>query len=252
MYILGLLVFSQIVLESLPISSSTHVMALSQALARWGFQVPQLSEAMLHLMHAPNIIVVCAALSWWYVPTAGYWRSQEIKRHAFWYGIMLAISTALTVATYCRFCIHANPVWGYRFGLLITAALLFLSHFRREEHAPLRLWHAVLIGMVQSLALLPGVSRLGSTYASGRLLGWSPKRALTYSLFLQIILMSGAFVRSLPALWREAHVLLDPQLLFIVGCAMLVAYGFLRFVMECAERRRLWWFSGYLVFFSLL
>ena len=253
MYILGLLVFTQIVLESLPISSSTHVMLLSQAFTGWGYAIPQLSEPMMHLMHAPNIIVVCAALSWWYMPTAGYWRSHEIKRHAFWYGLMLFVSTTITVITY--YLLKSGALiapWHYRIGLLVTATLLLLAHLRRSENAPLCFWHAFFVGVVQSASLLPGVSRLGSTYAAGRILGWSPKRSLTYSLFLQLILMSGAFVSSLPALWHEASVLCDTRLLFIVGCAMLMASVLLRFVMEVAEQRRLWWLSGYLVLVSLL
>lgn len=247
MYILGLLVFVQIVLESLPISSSTHVVLLSRILRSCGYAVPPLTESMLHLMHAPSIIVVCASLVWWYGPTARHWRSSENQRHVWWYCIMLSFSTLMTVVAYFLLIDSAMPQWGYQGGLMITGGLLLATLGQRLEHNPLKFWHAFVVGAFQSLAVLPGVSRLGATFAAGRFLGWSPKRALTYSLCLQLILMTGALFRSLPALWAEACVLCDVRLLFIVGCAMLCGSVLLRYVMQLVEERRIWWFGVYLM-----
>lgn len=56
--------------------------------------------------------------------------------------------------------------------LLVTAALLAFSHFakprQRENISP---WHAFVIGIAQAVAVLPGLSRSGSTIATGLLLG---------------------------------------------------------------------------------
>ena len=71
--------------------------------------------------------------------------------------------------------------------LLVTAALLTLTHFyhpKEKEHiSPL---HAFIIGIAQAVAVLPGLSRSGSTIATGLLLGNSKKTLAQFS-FLMVI-----------------------------------------------------------------
>ena len=71
--------------------------------------------------------------------------------------------------------------------LLVTAALLAFSHFakprQRENISP---FHAFVIGIAQALAVLPGLSRSGSTIATGLLLG-NKKEKLAQFSFLMVI-----------------------------------------------------------------
>ena len=71
--------------------------------------------------------------------------------------------------------------------LLITAALLAFSYFakprQKENISPL---HAFIIGIAQALAVLPGLSRSGSTIATGLLLG-NKKERLAQFYFLMVI-----------------------------------------------------------------
>jgi len=71
--------------------------------------------------------------------------------------------------------------------LLVTACLLALTHFykpqEREEISPL---HAFIIGIAQAVAVLPGLSRSGSTIATGLLLG-NKKQNLAQFSFLMVI-----------------------------------------------------------------
>lgn len=71
--------------------------------------------------------------------------------------------------------------------LLVTAALLTLTHYarpRQREHlSPL---HAFIIGVAQAFAVLPGLSRSGSTIATGLLLGNSRQTLAQFS-FLMVI-----------------------------------------------------------------
>lgn len=72
-------------------------------------------------------------------------------------------------------------------SLLVTAALLTMTHFyvpKEKEHiSPL---HAFIIGIAQAIAVLPGLSRSGSTIATGLLLGNSKKNLAQFS-FLMVI-----------------------------------------------------------------
>lgn len=71
--------------------------------------------------------------------------------------------------------------------LLVTAALLALTHYYkpqpREQLSPV---HAFIIGVAQALAVLPGLSRSGSTIATGLLLG-NKKETLAQFSFLMVI-----------------------------------------------------------------
>ena len=71
--------------------------------------------------------------------------------------------------------------------LLVTALLLALTHFykpkERETISPV---HAFIIGVAQAVAVLPGLSRSGSTIATGLLLGNSRKSLAQFS-FLMVI-----------------------------------------------------------------
>ena len=71
--------------------------------------------------------------------------------------------------------------------LLVTAALLVFSYYarprQRENISPL---HAFIIGLAQAVAVLPGLSRSGSTIATGLLLG-NKKEKLALFSFLMVI-----------------------------------------------------------------
>ena len=71
--------------------------------------------------------------------------------------------------------------------LLVTAMLLTFSYYakpRQREH--ISWWNALVIGIAQAVAVLPGVSRSGSTIATGLLLG-NKKEKLAQFSFLMVI-----------------------------------------------------------------
>ncbi|MBO7542182.1 MAG: undecaprenyl-diphosphate phosphatase, partial [Bacteroidales bacterium] len=71
--------------------------------------------------------------------------------------------------------------------LLVTATLLAFAYFakprQRENISPV---HAFIIGIAQAIATLPGLSRSGSTIATGLLLG-DKKEKLAHFSFLMVI-----------------------------------------------------------------
>jgi undecaprenyl-diphosphatase len=71
--------------------------------------------------------------------------------------------------------------------LLVTSVLLIFSYYakpRQKEH--LSLWDAFVIGVAQACAVLPGLSRSGSTIATGLMLG-NKKEKLAQFSFLMVI-----------------------------------------------------------------
>ncbi len=71
--------------------------------------------------------------------------------------------------------------------LLVTAALLAMTHFyKAQEKETISPLHAFIIGIAQAVAVLPGLSRSGSTIGTGLLLG-NNRQSLAQFSFLMVI-----------------------------------------------------------------
>ena len=71
--------------------------------------------------------------------------------------------------------------------LLVTALLLAFSYFAKpRQRNRISGWHAFLIGVGQAVAVMPGLSRSGTTIATGLLLG-NKKEKLAQFSFLMVI-----------------------------------------------------------------
>ncbi|MBQ9472837.1 MAG: undecaprenyl-diphosphate phosphatase [Bacteroidales bacterium] len=71
--------------------------------------------------------------------------------------------------------------------LLVTASLLAFSYWAKpRQREQISVWHAFVIGLAQAAAVMPGLSRSGSTIATGLLLGDKKERLAQFS-FLMVI-----------------------------------------------------------------
>lgn len=79
-------------------------------------------------------------------------------------------------------------------GLLVTAALLWYGSNlpSRGEGRPLTLRTGILVGLIQGVAVLPGISRSGSTIVGGMKSGMSPLDAFRFSFLLSLPAIFGA------------------------------------------------------------
>ena len=83
------------------------------------------------------------------------------------------------------------------FCFLFTGSMLYFASKcvkGRKTAKDMTVWNAVLIGLFQGVAILPGVSRSGSTISSGLLLGFSKKFIVQFSFILGIPAILGASV----------------------------------------------------------
>lgn len=90
-------------------------------------------------------------------------------------------------------------------------------------------WRALFIGLTQVLALIPGVSRSGSTIIAGRLAGLSPAAAAEYSFLASLPIMLGVTLKTLVS---DKVYLMDNLVPLLVGNLMafvagIIAVGFL-------------------------
>lgn len=82
--------------------------------------------------------------------------------------------------------------------LLLTAALLAFSHwFKPKKEGSVTFKDAFIIGIAQAIAVLPGVSRSGSTIATGLMLGNKKTEIARFSFLMVLIPIMGANVKKL-------------------------------------------------------
>jgi undecaprenyl-diphosphatase len=121
---------------------------------------------------------------------------------------------------------HLGQPWQIAIFLAAFGALLWIADRRpeRETISDLRIGRAVLIGVSQILALMPGVSRSGITITTGRFSGLTRDAAARFSFLLLIPIVLGA------VLYKGAKVLVNPLPAgstgpFLVGTIASVAVG---------------------------
>ena len=83
------------------------------------------------------------------------------------------------------------------FMLILTGLLLFLSDKLSRKNGLVNTKNALLLGVVQAIAILPGISRSGSTIAVAVLLGINRERAARFSFLMVLPLIFGAMAKEI-------------------------------------------------------
>ena len=79
--------------------------------------------------------------------------------------------------------------------LLITAALLFFTYFKKNDSKKsISYTDAIIIGLAQALAILPGISRSGSTISMALLLNVNREKATKFSFLMVLIPIFGILI----------------------------------------------------------
>ena len=133
--------------------------------------------------------------------------------------------------------------------LIVTGLLLWLTRRTRASVNQARSDHltpknALIIGIVQGLAIIPGISRSGSTISIGLLLGIDREMAARYSFLLSIPAIIGAGLLSLMESLSQADLAIRATLLGAFTAA-LVGYAALKLLLQVVKKGRLYIFAPY-------
>jgi undecaprenyl-diphosphatase len=129
--------------------------------------------------------------------------------------------------------------------LLVTGLLLLLTVLRKNPSGPVTPFKAFLVGIAQSVAMLPGISRSGSTICAALYQNVTPQRAADFSFLMLFPVVIGAMmIQGLEVV--EAGVSLAwPSLLIGAVIAYVSGIVAIKLVLEFVRRGNLRYFAYY-------
>jgi len=132
-------------------------------------------------------------------------------------------------------------------ALVATAALLLLSRWAGDGMRRLTLLSALVIGVVQGVAILPGISRSGATIAVALLLGIDREMSARFSFLLAVPAILGALLLEVGDAGVSGVVDAAPVLVVGFMAAAVTGVVALALLVPLVRRGRLSYFAAYLI-----
>jgi undecaprenyl-diphosphatase len=236
------------VTEFLPVSSSGHLVILEHFL---GVQQPQLTLVVfLHFGTLLSILVV--------------FRAEVIALFSVNRRVLVLILMGNIPAALVGFGFHRriesafSSLLAVGAALLVTGLLLTLAERTRQllrrmareaertDLAGIGVSDALVIGIAQAVAILPGISRSGATISAALMCGLKRDAAASFSFLLALPAIAGATALQLREMALAGQAAPDPLMLAVgVAVAFLTGVASLKLLLAVLQRRRLLLFAGY-------
>jgi undecaprenyl-diphosphatase len=255
------------VTEFLPVSSSGHLSILQAVFAAFGAELPDLHELVLYdvLLHTATLTAVFLAfrkdiiklIKAFFSFFSEKGRNDEGLRPARRMLLLVLIATlpVLAVAPF------SGTVESLKKNLIFIGCALFLTAFllfiadrikpagKNEKTA--RVSDAAVVGLMQVIAVIPGISRSGSTIFAGMARGFDRRFAVKFSFLMSIPAVLGATLLHVVEAFRE-----DVVFYFVYIPGMLVAalsgYFAINFLRRMASKGKFGAFSVYCAVVGIL
>ena len=166
--------------------------------------------------------------------------------------IIATIPTVILVLLFNTFFESSFSTKTLIWGFLISAVLLFIADFKKDSMKPITKRSALYMGLAQGLALLPGISRSGSTLVCGLLVGVEKNEALDFSFLMSIpIIIASAVYESFKLF--SAQITINWLGIFVVMITSFI-FGILsiKIMLKLVKKNKLYFFSIYLIVLSLI
>lgn len=256
--LLGLI---QGIAEFLPISSSGHLSIFQNFLGLTTAEGDhQLFDVLLHLGTLVSVFVVywddivgivrdCGEM----VRSVGHPVPGERKRFSgarllmMMFFATLPLFLVLPVQDYIEKLYYAPAFIGL--ALIATGGMLYCADRMprgRKTEKTMRIRDALLVGLCQAVATIPGLSRSGTTITAGVATGLDRRFAVKFSFLISIPAVLGANLLTLiKALKADTDWSLMPRYLLGMLVAMVTGYFALRLLRYVANKGKFGWFAYY-------
>lgn len=207
--------------EFLPISSTGHLILTGHFINFEGASA-EVFEVVIQL---GAILAVC----WYYRQRLthilfNFHRSEEDRRFVWLISMSFLPSVVIGLLAYEYIKQMFSPSLVAYMLVIGGIAILAVEKFKPEERfskiEQVGYRHALLVGLCQCLAMIPGTSRSGATIMGAMMFGLSRKAAAEFSFFLAIPTMLGA---TLLDMYKNYH-LLTPDMLGAIGVGFVVSF----------------------------
>ncbi|MBQ8202358.1 MAG: undecaprenyl-diphosphate phosphatase [Clostridia bacterium] len=239
--------------EFLPISSSGHLLLGRMVM---GFTVDEspaykMLDILLHIGTLIPVLIVFWK-DWWAI------LRNPFKSKTLLLLFIASMPTLIVKVIFDDFIDGADTGWFLGVSFLLTALFLMIAEIvsSRKDHYKDQpgFFHAIIMGCMQGIALLPGISRSGSTLAGGLLSGLNRKSAAKFSFMMSAPAIVGAMlIEGKDAL--ENGWFNDLELMpTLVGIAVAGVSGYLaiRFMLSLISRVSLNWFALYVAILGVV
>ncbi len=248
--ILGIL---QGLTEFLPVSSSGHL----ELAGAWGLDDPDDYFTFNIIVHGATFMSVVVV----------FWRdlvslivnffrfkwNPEMK-----FALLLLASAVPTAIVGLLFeenieSIFVGNVRFVGFMLLITATFLFITRFIPKNNKDVTLKSALVIGLAQTLAVLPGISRSGATISTALFFGIERGKAIRFSFLMVLIPIFGANLLKVISVSEEAAAGTMDATPMIIGAIAAFAAGVVacRWMLNIVRKGKIEYFAIYCVAIGL-
>jgi undecaprenyl-diphosphatase len=249
--------------EFLPVSSTGHLTIVEKLL---GLQVNAVGVTAFTAIIQVGAIIAVIVYFWrdivrlisaWVRGLVNAEARKETDYRLAWYVIIGTIPIGIVGFLGRHFITDTlRSLWVVVAGLLVWSVVMVVAEIvgkKRRPEGDLNLTDAIVIGLVQCIALVPGVSRSGATISAGLFRGLNRVAATRISFFLAIpaLVAAGAFEAATSAKAISSTVGWMPTLVATV-VSFIVAYASIAWLLRLVARHPISVFVAYRVVVALL
>ena len=251
--ILGLI---QGLTEYLPVSSSGHL-AIGSALFGIEGEENLAFTIVVHVATVFSTLVILWKEIDWIFKGLFKWQMNEETRYVI--NILISMIPVGIVGVFFKDQVEAIFGSGLVIVgccLLLTAALLAFSYYYKpKQKENISMKDAFIIGLAQACAVLPGLSRSGSTIATGLLLGDNKAKLAQFSFLMVIPPILGEALLDAMKMMKGENIAGDlPTLSLVVGFLAAFVSGCLacKWMINIVKKGKLIWFALYCAIAGIL
>lgn len=250
-FILGLI---QGLTEFLPISSSGHL-----EIGKYLFGIDTESSFVFNITLHGATVLSTIVIFWREILGLfkGLFKFQKNEETSYVFKLVVSMIPIGIVGIFFNDYIEAffdGNILFIGFMLLVTALLLCLAHFTRKGDRQITYLDAFIIGISQAIATIPGLSRSGTTIATGLLIGNDKSSLAKFSFLMVIIPIIGANFLEL----INSDIVYDGGTISIASLVVGFLSAFISGLFACkwminlVRKSKLIWFSLYCLFAGTL